>query len=107
MSISYEWGIAQLEAAVSLEVEGQILEDVATTAHWTVTATDGEHTASSYGSVGLATPDPASFIPASKLSKELVIGWVQQLLDVEAIQEGLDAQIEEQVSPTKTVIALP
>lgn len=106
MSIEYTWGIAQLEAAVSQEVEGQILEDVATTAHWTVTATDGEHTASSYGSVGLATPDPETFIPASELTKELVLGWVQGSLDVAAIQLGLDAQIEEQVSPTKTVIPL-
>lgn len=106
MSISYEWGIAQLEAAVSLEVDGETLENVATTAHWTVTASDGEHTASSYGSVGLATPDPETFIPADQLTTEMVLGWVQGALDVEALQGGLDAQIAEQVSPTKTVIAL-
>lgn len=106
MPISYIWAIAQLEAAVSLEVGGETLENVATVAHWTVAATDGEHSASTYGSVGLAAPDPETFVPADELTREMVIGWVKESVDVAAIQLGLDKLIAEQVSPTKTVIPL-
>lgn len=43
--------IAQLERALS--------NGVVMTAHWTATKTDGDYTASAYGSIGLPAKDPS------------------------------------------------
>lgn len=108
MSIEYTWGIAQLEAAIEKEVQGEVLSDVATTAHWTCSATDGVYSASVYGSIGLSDPDPEQFVPAGSLTKDIVIGWVQDALgdQLDAIENGLDAQIFSQQHPTTTTIQL-
>lgn len=86
------WTIANLERNAA--------DDGVVIAHWRVTAEDGEHTASSYGTVGF-TPDPTAegFVPFDQLTEAMVIGWVQAELDQDAIEAGLAAQIEEAKAP--------
>ena len=86
------WAIANLERNAA--------DDGVVIAHWRVTAEDGEHTASSYGTVGF-TPDPDAegFVPFNELTEATVIGWVQAELDQDAIEAGLAAQIEEAKAP--------
>jgi hypothetical protein len=88
----YTWTIANLERNAA--------DDGVVIAHWRVTAEDGEHTASSYGTVGF-TPDPDAegFVPFDQLTEATVIGWVQAELDQDAIEAGLAAQIEEAKAP--------
>jgi len=57
------------------------------TAHWRVSAEDGDYSASSYGTCGF-TPDPTSddFVPFEDLTEAMVIEWVKGSLDVDAIE---------------------
>ena len=68
-----------------------------TTAHYTVNAVDGEHTAGSYGTVGFERGD--TFITYASLSEAQVIAWVKDKLDVEAIEASLAAQIDAKKAP--------
>lgn len=91
------WTIAQLER--NTETGGVI------SVHWRVSATDGDYSASSYGSIGLQ-PDPESedFIPFENLTEADVLAWVwEQSEDWKSeIEEGLASQIEKQKNPVTT-----
>ena len=73
-------------------------------AHWSVSKTEGENVATSYGTVGF-TPDTSSegYVDYSSLTEETVIGWVQESLDTEELEASLDADLAEQASPSVTV----
>ena len=67
------------------------------TVHWTVIKTDGDLTASSYGTEGF-TPDPSSpdFKAYESLTKEDVIGWLKSRWGEEGMaakEAALDAQL--------------
>jgi len=97
MTTTFTWDIAQLERTTS--------DGIVYTAHYTIAATDGIYSASAYGSIGLEQPDPDEIIPFADLTKDLVIGWVQEKLGgdekVEEIEVQLQAQLDEQAAPTK------
>jgi hypothetical protein len=78
-----------------------------TIVHWRATLTEGDYSASSYGTVGF-TPDATdpSFVPFESLTEADVIAWVEAELDVEAITASLQANIDEQKAP-KSVAGLP
>jgi hypothetical protein len=50
--------------------------------------------------IGLEQPE-GDVIPYADLTPELVIGWVQDKLDVPAIEAALQTQLDEQTAPTK------
>lgn len=93
----YTWGIAQLERHTA--------DGIVYTAHYTINAADGTYSAGAYGSVGLEQPDPDNIIPFADLTPDLVIGWVQEKLGgdekIAEIEAALQAQLDEQHSPTK------
>ena len=95
------WGIAQLERHLP---DGETCPDGAVyTVHWTASLEEDGETASSYGSVGLGDPDPASFTPFSELTKEEVLDWTFAALGVDqvvSIEEALHNQIQQKVNPT-------
>jgi hypothetical protein len=73
-------------------------DNIVLTAHWNASLIDGEFIASSYGSQSFTRDeDSAEFIPFDDLTEEVVIGW----LDLgEALETNLQAQIDEQKTPT-------
>jgi hypothetical protein len=93
----YTWNIAQMERHTA--------DGIVFTVHYTVNATSGDavYTSSAYGSIGLEQPE-GEVIPYADLTPELVIGWVQAKLGgtekVDEIQAALQAQIDEQRTPT-------
>ena len=93
------WTIAQLERNSA--------DDGVTVAHWRVSKTEGEHTASSYGTCGF-TPDTEKegFVAFNELTEASVLEWVQATMDVEALEAGLDAQLEALANPP-TVAGMP
>ena len=95
MANTYNWVIASLDAKIA---EGD-LSNVIETVHWRLQATDGEHTADVYGSVGLEAPE-GDFIPYESLTQADIEGWLEAKLDVASLKEGLDAQIEAIKNPT-------
>jgi hypothetical protein len=71
-----------------------------TTVHYVVSAVDGEFTASTYGTVGY-TQEDKSYTPFASLTKEQVVGWVQESLGKDTVEAGLAAQIEAQKNPVQ------
>jgi hypothetical protein len=102
MATTYKFVISDLKAKIQ---DGE-LSNVIDTIHWRYQATDGEFTADVYGSVGLESPEADSFIPSEDLTEDIVISWLEAKLDVDALKEGLDAQIEAQKNPTHISLSL-
>ena len=91
----YTWGIAQMERNTA--------DGIVFTVHYTVAANDDTYASSAYGSIGLEQPE-GDVIPYADLTPEIVIGWVQEKLGgaekVDEIQAALQAQIDQQRTPT-------
>jgi len=69
-----------------------------TCAHWTVSAVDGDYTASSYGTCGFAAATPA--IPYAQVTEQEVLDWCfASLVDKDAIEASLAANIALQKNP--------
>jgi hypothetical protein len=83
------WTIAQLDRHTS--------DGLVTTAHWIVSAVDGNYSADSYGAVSFERGD--IFIAYESLTEAQVIAWVKEKLDADAIEASLAAQIDAQKNP--------
>ena len=95
------WDIVALDATKTVGS----LSDVVTTVHWTASDADGDHTGSSYGSVGLAEADSGSFTAYADITKANAIAWAKAALgsdEVTAIETRIAAQITESKTPTVT-----
>lgn len=106
MTITNNWSAVQLDAYP--EYEGQ--PDVVFTVHWTCTGTDGDHTGSVYGSVGVTLDPEAPFTPYAELTQEQVVGWVQDALGEEQVagyEANVAQQIENQINPPVVTPPLP
>jgi len=71
--------------------------------HWRATATDGDFSASSYGTAGF-TPDPSAsdYVPYDDITEEVALGWCfADGVDKDAIEALLAAQIELDKNPTQ------
>jgi hypothetical protein len=88
---TYNWSIVNLDSNTA--------DGFVTTAHWTATAVDGEHSASAYATVGWAEGTPA--IPYASLTEATVLEWVWESVDKEATEASLAAQIELKKNPVK------
>ena len=82
------WKIVQLDRKTA--------DGFVTTAHWTVTATDGDFSASAYGSVGFSGELTTHY---ADLTEAQVLEWVWASLDKAAYEASLAAQIEAQKNP--------
>ena len=95
MATTFTWGINTLERETN---DGFVF-----TAHYTVDAKDGTYSAGAYGSVGFERPD--NLIPYADLTLNQVVGWVKEAIGgadkVAEIEAALQAQIDEQRTPTK------
>ena len=84
------WTITQLDRKTA--------DGFVTTAHWTCTAVDGEHTASIYSTCGWS--DGTINVPYADLTQEIVLGWVwANGVDKQATEDALAAQIEAKKNP--------
>jgi len=71
------------------------------TAHWRCTATDGDFSASSYGTAGFSQdPEAESFVPYQDLTEDMVLGWLWNSIDKDATEAALAAKIEADKNPT-------
>lgn len=79
-----------------------------TTAHWNVSAVDGDYFASAYGTAGF-TPDASApdFVPYANLTEAEVLAWVWASgVDKDAAEASLAQQIAAQKNPA-TLNGLP
>lgn len=99
MANTKKWVIAAFDCKPQ---EGE-MTDVVFTVHWRKQATEtvGEktYTADTYGACTVGAPDAENFTAFNDLTEEIVIPWLEAVLDVAAIDASLDAQIETQKNP--------
>jgi hypothetical protein len=93
MAITYTWNINAMDAYPTSA--GQT--DVVFTVHWTLVGTDGTHTASVYGTVGVTYEAGSPFTEYSKLTLEQVTGWIINSLGEEKVTE-LEANVSNQIA---------
>jgi len=101
---TFTWVISTLERDLIGDLAGGVI-----VAHWRCNAEQTEGTgddavtynATSYGTCGF-TPDPtvSDYIPYDQLTESDVVGWVQADVDKDAIEAGLQANIDAQITPT-------
>jgi hypothetical protein len=107
MAITYNWVINQLDTIPSIDG----LLDVVSIIHWSRTAEQyvgGEPiNVSSYGTMACTTPSETDFTAYPDLTYEQVCSWLDAGLNVETIDLGLDAQIENIINPPIVNLPLP
>jgi hypothetical protein len=89
----FNWTVAQLERELS---DGGVI-----VAHWRCNASDGDYSASSYGTCGF-TPDAAApdFVDYDSLTEADVLGWVwADGVDKDATEAALQAKIDADKNP--------
>ncbi len=101
------WIINQLDTAPSEDG----LTDVVKVVNWVRTAEQfvgGEPiNVSVYGTMGCGTPSETDFTAYPDLTYEQVCVWLENGLDMEAIDLNLDKQIENIINPPIIVLPLP
>ena len=89
--MSVTWSITNLDRNTA--------DGFVTTAHWTATAVDGEHTASVYATVSWAEGTPA--VPYANLTEATVLNWVWESVNKASTESALAAQIALLKAPVK------
>jgi len=89
--MEFNWNVVQMDRKTS--------DGFVTTVHYTVSAVDGDFTASTYGTVGYT--EEGSFTPYNQLTKDIVVGWVQTSLGKDTVEAALTAQIDAQKNPVQ------
>jgi len=101
MAITYKWGINQMNAHI--EAEGE--ENVIFTVHWTYSGSEESggktYSASSIGSQNFTYVKGEPFIPYANTEafENVVIGWLEDVLDVSAMSTSIAAQIAKDITP--------
>ena len=95
---TFTWTVNTLERTVA--------DGIVSVVHYSVNANDGTYSAGAYGSIGLDAPAEGDDIIAyADLTEATCVGWAQDKLGgaekVAEIEAALQAQIDEQRTPTK------
>ena len=95
------WSIAQLDYAVSLDGE----TDVVNNAHWQCVDVDANgNQGRVYGSVGIPTDDITDFIPYADITEAKALEWTKTALgaeEVASIEANVAAQLALLEDPTE------
>jgi hypothetical protein len=71
------------------------------------TINEKEYQANVFGSQSFSKDDVANFIPYEDLTYEIVCGWLDSIIDTNALDLNLDALIENQVNAPIVILPLP
>ncbi len=101
MAIDYKWTINQMNAHI--ESEGE--QNVIFTVHWTYSGSEEvsgkTYQASSIGAQGFTYVKGEPFIPYADTEafEQVVIGWLEGVLDMDSIRANIAADIQKQITP--------
>ena len=101
MAITYKWNINQMNAHI--QSEGQ--DNVIFTVHWTYQGLEEsggqQYQASQIGAQSFTYVAGEPFIPYADTEafENVVIGWLEDALDVAAMATSIEAQIQKQITP--------
>ena len=96
--MSHTWTVSAMGYTVSQDGHTNVVNTV----HWRCSKTDGDHSGSSYGTVGLEAPS-GSFVEWADITEATAVGWAKAALgddQVAAVEAAIDAQIAKLATPT-------
>ena len=103
MAATFTYSISQTDFVLS---EGG-LTNVINNLHWRCDAAEtsggSDYTAGSYGTQGLAAPDPSSFTAYDSVTEADCIAWLKAAMGTDAVtalEASLQANIDLQITPT-------
>jgi len=101
MAITYKWIINQMNAHIQAEGEDNVIYTV----HWTYLGSE-EHegktySASQIGAQGFTYVAGEPFVPYADTEdfEKVVIGWLEDVLDVPAMAKSIEDNINTQITP--------
>jgi hypothetical protein len=102
--MEYKWTISALDCAVK---DGK-LSNVVQTIHWRYSATDADgNTSENYGAQSVPAPTSNDFVKFDNLTEADIVSWLEAVIDVDAMQESLQAQIQLIKNPIKVTLPPP
>lgn len=104
--VSYVWALGPLD----VKLAGNGLTNVVYNVNWCLIGTDGDYSASVYGSCSVPAPAADSFTPFEQLTESQVQLWVETALGAErvaAYQDGISKQIEIKKNPVDASLQPP
>lgn len=99
----FKWIISAMEC---IKKDGD-LQDVVITIHWRYLAERDEVSTDMYGATSMPLPTGEDFTPYEDLTKDQVTGWLTNVLDVDAMEESLDKQLELIINPLNVTLPPP
>jgi kynureninase len=104
---NFSFIISQLDSIPSLDGMDKVISVIHYRAQKEYQEDVIHFTADTYGALSVDAPHEASFTPYDEVTKEMVEGWLNELLDTESIEANLDAQIENFLNPPIVSYPLP
>jgi hypothetical protein len=102
--INYTWAIGPFDCTLNEDN----MQKVVTTVHWRYRGTDEDGiTAETYGAQSVGVPDPENFTPFLEISPEQAEGWLEAVMDMDAIQENIANQINLIKNPVTATLPAP
>ena len=101
MAVTYKWTINQMDTHI--QAEGQ--DNVIFTVHWTYSGSEeisGQtYQASMIGAQSFSYTEGDSFTPYAdtEVFQNIVIGWLEDALDLDSMKANIAAQIQTQATP--------
>ena len=101
MAITYKWSINQMNAHI--EAEGE--QNVIFTVHWTYSGSEEsggqQYQATQIGAQSFTYVAGEPFVPYADTEafENVVIGWLEGVLDMDSIKTNIDAQLQKQITP--------
>lgn len=83
------------------------LNNVVYSYSYVLTVTDGQSSASTYGSVRLAFGELSNIIPFEQLTQQIVQGWTEQYVDTQKLIDQLTEQVLAATSQTTQGLPAP
>lgn len=96
--MAHTWTVAAMDYTVLQDGKTNVVNTV----HWRCSKTEGDHSGSSYGTVGLEAPSE-SFVEWADVTEATAVGWAKAALgddQVASTEAAIDAQIAELATPT-------
>ena len=90
---TFNWTIPQMDRLTS--------DVFVVTVQYRVDATDGDYSASTYGTVSYNQQPEETYTPYDQLTEAQVVGWVQTSLGQETVESSLQSQIDLQKNPVQ------
>ena len=106
MTITRTWQIESLDCVPLIKGKTNVVSCV----HWRVNATNNTNNASVYGTQSLTFDEKTLFTDYENITKDSVIGWVQESMgkeQVASLYTSLDNELDNLANPPVVSLPLP